>query len=296
MQHNSMRFVLAYLHACRRVGLTQSRFFGTLHRALALPGLLATETSYTQSESLPAHGHEHPYFAYVISGQYSERAGSIARECERGAVVFHPPGEVHGNQMGPDGAQCFNVEFVADPWTGLLDGSSKPASVHAITFTGDVEWTAFRIWREFHRPDATSPLAVGELLVSLIAAVSRKSDCSSTSKGQWIDRAAEYVASHLFPSPRLEVVAAIVNVHPVHLARTFRKHYGCSMGEFARRRRIAWACAQLDREGATISSIAMDAGFSDHAHFTRTFRRITGCTPRWYRQHLIARNSTRVPR
>ena len=73
----------------------------------------------------------------------------------------------------------------------------------------------------------------------------------------------------------------------MHLARLFRERYGYSMGEFVRRRRIAWACGQLAGSDRTISAIALDAGFADHAHFTRTFHRITGCTPRWYRRHII---------
>jgi AraC family transcriptional regulator len=60
------------------------------------------------------------------------------------------------------------------------------------------------------------------------------------------------------------------------------------MGEYLRRRRVAWACEQLARGDETISAIAQRAGFADHAHFTRTFARITGCTPRWYRARTVA--------
>jgi AraC family transcriptional regulator len=97
---------------------------------------------------------------------------------------------------------------------------------------------------------------------------------------------AEYLSQHLTPAPRLADVAQVAGVHPMHLARLFRERFGYSMGEFVRRRRIAWACGQLAGSEATIAAIALAAGFADQAHFTRTFRRITGCTPSWYRQHL----------
>ena len=74
----------------------------------------------------------------------------------------------------------------------------------------------------------------------------------------------------------------------MHLAKLFRKRFGYSMGEFVRRQRIRWACEQLAHDDATIATIAVRAGFADHAHFTRTFRRITGCSPRWYRQRINA--------
>jgi AraC-like DNA-binding protein len=63
------------------------------------------------------------------------------------------------------------------------------------------------------------------------------------------------------------------------------------MGEFLRRR-IARACERLAVSGDNIAAIACDAGFADHAHFTRTFGRVAGCTPRWYRERT---QSTRSP-
>jgi AraC family transcriptional regulator len=72
----------------------------------------------------------------------------------------------------------------------------------------------------------------------------------------------------------------------MHLARLFRQRFGYSMGEFVRRQRIAWACGQLARSDAPIAAIALTAGFADQAHFTRTFRRVTGCTPSWYRRRV----------
>jgi AraC family transcriptional regulator len=87
-------------------------------------------------------------------------------------------------------------------------------------------------------------------------------------------------------TPSLSEVARIAGVHPMHLAKLFRKRFGYSMGEFIRRQRIAWACDQLSHDTGTISFIAASAGFADHAHFTRTFRRITGCSPSWYRQKV----------
>jgi len=103
-----------------------------------------------------------------------------------------------------------------------------------------------------------------------------------------LDRCLDYLSAHAADAPTLTDMARVADVHPMHLARLFRKRFGYSMGEYVRRRRIAWACEQLSHDAGTISSIAADAGFADHAHFTRTFRRITGSTPRWYRGRVGA--------
>jgi AraC family transcriptional regulator len=120
--------------------------------------------------------------------------------------------------------------------------------------------------------------------------------CAGSAPARRLALCAEYIGQHLIPPPRLDEVAEVAGVHPMHLARLFRERYGYSMGEFVRRRRIAWACEQLTSADAKLSAIALTAGFADQAHFTRTFRRITGCTPSWYKKHASGVQDGRRPR
>jgi len=46
----------------------------------------------------------------------------------------------------------------------------------------------------------------------------------------------------------------------------------------------------LEDPSFALATIALEAGFADQSHFTRTFRRATGFTPREYRR-LHARAS-----
>jgi AraC-like DNA-binding protein len=47
--------------------------------------------------------------------------------------------------------------------------------------------------------------------------------------------------------------------------------------------RFATAAAALERTNAKILHLALDLGYSDHANFTRAFRRWAGCSPQEYR-------------
>src|SRR5262249_21772677 len=76
-----------------------------------------------------------------------------------------------------------------------------------------------------------------------------------------------------------EAVAAAVGIHPVHLARVFRYHFGATLGDYVRRLRVEFAARQLITTEETLAGIALAAGFSDQSHFTRTFKRQTGMTP-----------------
>ncbi len=52
--------------------------------------------------------------------------------------------------------------------------------------------------------------------------------------------------------------------------------------------RIEFACRELEMTQKTMAAIALEAGFADQAHFSRTFRRLIGVSPREYRSVCTA--------
>ena len=94
------------------------------------------------------------------------------------------------------------------------------------------------------------------------------------------------LAGHFAEELKLKEVASAVGVHPVHLAREFRRHFHCTAGDFVRRTRVEFACRKISESEASLSDIALSAGFYDQSHFTNTFRRFTGMTPAAYREAM----------
>jgi AraC-like DNA-binding protein len=64
---------------------------------------------------------------------------------------------------------------------------------------------------------------------------------------------------------------------------------GSSYRKVLERARLEVARDLLAQPGVRIVDVAHEAGFSDHAHFVRFFRRLAGVTPREYRAALTAR-------
>jgi AraC-like DNA-binding protein len=59
--------------------------------------------------------------------------------------------------------------------------------------------------------------------------------------------------------------------------------------------RFTTAAAVLERTDAKILELALDLGYSDHANFTRAFRRWAGCAPREYRSKNTRREAVPDP-
>jgi AraC-like DNA-binding protein len=73
--------------------------------------------------------------------------------------------------------------------------------------------------------------------------------------------------------------------------RTLQRHLseaGVTHERLVGRARFTAAAALLRETDAKILDIALDLGYSDHAHFTRAFRRWAGCSPQHYRRSRSA--------
>jgi AraC-like DNA-binding protein len=91
-------------------------------------------------------------------------------------------------------------------------------------------------------------------------------------------RAVAYIESMADGMPRLADAADHLGVSPTHLTHVFTRDVGIPFRRFVLWTRIKNA-ASLARAGATLTTAAVAAGFSDAAHFSRTFREMFGLSP-----------------
>ncbi len=100
-----------------------------------------------------------------------------------------------------------------------------------------------------------------------------------------LQRAVDYIAGHYQDKLSLPDVAARAYVSPSHLEHLFRRELGTTFIRFVTQQRIERAQVLLiDQPHAAITTIAGDVGFNDLRHFERTFKSLTGCTPRSFRR------------
>jgi AraC family transcriptional regulator len=89
-------------------------------------------------------------------------------------------------------------------------------------------------------------------------------------------------------------IAGAVGVSADHLTRTFRRYHGCTIRECIRRLRVEYAWQRLASSPVSVVHLALDAGFYDQSHFTKTFRRSMGVTlAAFQRRHSLRISRTK---
>jgi AraC family transcriptional regulator len=252
---------------------------------------LMTETVYPNAWRIRRHAHELPLLCLVLRGSFEERVRRHDRFCHSGTLIARPGDETHSDRFGPKGARCLTIEIDpewlegwdgsrAEPWTShvvpdahLLDPAIRQVAAHS----------ARHLLATMAAPDG-EPEREADVL-DLLAIVMR----SRAERGvpAWMKRIREAIDRD-FRSPwSLTAFAREAGVHPVHLARTFRRLQGCTLGEYVRHLRLEWARRQLAGTSRPIADVALSCGFADQSHFTRAFRAGYDMTPAAYRARSL---------
>lgn len=249
----------------------------------AMGGFRLTTFAQPPHRVLPWHEHRDASLCFVVAGRYAERARGRDRECPPQSVVFKPPAERHANQFGAEGGTCLLIEIGPARLESIAPFSavtSRPGLVRSAPLAG----LGRRIYREVTHSDRVSPLAVEGLVLELLAEASRADGGGAAgARPTWLRQARDLIHDRAAEALTLSAIAREVGVHPAHLARTFRAHHRCSVGDYVRRLRIERAARELSGGDAAISDVGLRAGFFDQSHFTRVFRTHTGLTPAAFR-------------
>lgn len=257
-------------------------FRGELVCRRAVPGFVLTELRHRGPSRNTLHDHGRAYFSRLTSGSYLERDAAGNFPYRVGAVRFHPESYRHGDEIGPAGARFLCIELEENTGRDLSAlRRLTPRMAHPASETARL---AFAINREMHAGALASDFVLEGFALQMLGSFLRLP--VEEEVPAWLRRVAERLREESSQLLRLRDLAAGAGVHPVHLARAFRRHFHRSIGEELRRHRIDAVREALARGENSLSAVAADAGFADQSHMSRVFRRLTGMSPREYRARL----------
>lgn len=93
----------------------------------------------------------------------------------------------------------------------------------------------------------------------------------------------ETIEANLFTNFSLDELAALTNLSLSSFKREFSKHYDISPARYIKQRKLEKAAKMLKTTSLRISDVAYDCGFSDLAHFSKSFQKQYNVPPSEYR-------------
>jgi AraC family transcriptional regulator len=251
------------------------------YRGASVNGFIVTQARYSKGFRIGRHEHSLPGLTFVLDGDFTERFANGAHACDRGTLIVKPPDAAHSDAFGGAGARCLIVEV--EPWRyrALREHASALDDL-VVEHGGRLAGLAESVSRELAAPDALTPLAVEALVLDLLVELGRAEMRRRAAPG-WLAPLRDLLEAEFRRPLVLGDVAARVGVHPSHVARVFRRHFGVSVGEYVRRLRVEHVARALATTSMPLGEIAAEAGFADQSHMSRAFSVATGFTPARFR-------------
>lgn len=97
-------------------------------------------------------------------------------------------------------------------------------------------------------------------------------------------RVLEYIETNLECEVTLREMSGVVDLSPWHFARMFKRTMHAAPHRYVLDRRIERAKAMLYSSKLSLLEISLSTGFCDQSHFSSTFRRMVGATPKEFRR------------
>lgn len=111
-------------------------------------------------------------------------------------------------------------------------------------------------------------------------------DTKRYAKNVRIELITQYISDHIESEISLEDLSQQFYINKYYLCHVFKNETGLTLKEFINTRRIARA-KQLLNEGQSITDLCYRCGFNDYSTFYKTFKKLTGKSPRKFLENAV---------
>lgn len=244
------------------------------------------EVRYRSRLTQPRHAHAETTVTLVVSGSLRETVGR-AQEVARALSIVVKPGDTeHADQFGAQGTRTLQIgltaaeaatlrewEPAARQWRWTHAGPAVPAFLRLLAIVRT-------------RPD--DDVLVERGATDVLSSLREPAEDTRGDPPVWLARVREEM-DDVGSGVRVRDIAAQAGVHPVYLARQFRRFFGSSVVSYLQRRRVTRAADLIASSSLPLSRIALESGFADQSHLSRSFRSGTGFTPGAYAGFIRSR-------
>ncbi len=261
------------------------------------------------------HAHDYTQIWYVTRGQCDHFVENQRYLMTAGDTFLIPPMVEHQTVLAPDSA-AISVEFSLER---LFPNVADPAQTELLSYLDRMSVMGFlqdsrtRQPRFRFRPEARDRLdrlmkeileefreekpcyqdmlrvKLQELLLLyirefIISPDARSTDVTYERYCALMNKAIAHIDAHYTESLSLEDVCRISTLSKTYFCYLFKLITKKTFVEYITERRVQGAMGLLENTTLSIQAVSEQTGFHDAAHFSRTFKKAVGISPRDYRK------------
>jgi AraC-like DNA-binding protein len=238
-----------------------------LVRVVETPVAILRHAFYEKGAIVGLHRHDCDSLVYGVGGPCREDNG--AEQIIKRRLTFHPRGYEHKLAFGAP-THVLAIEIREEREMPARRSTPLPATLY------DHVWRAMLRIAD-RQPAEAVAAALADLLDDADAFLRRPPP-------DWLMAVTDHVHAHWRVVPSARDLARRFAVSPQHLCRSFKRHNGVTIQQYAVALRLDYARGLLWGTGMPISQVAAETGFADQSHLTRVLVSHSARTParlRW---------------
>jgi len=251
-------------------------------------------TATFRKHVFPPHTHETYVIGVTLDGVHSYMHKGVRVRCEAGTICFINPDEVHDGSPDSQG-YSYRMTYPSPQFLSALLRVETGRVVGPPRFRtpGVHDPELAQMFCAAHRAleGKEEALFADEKLIGFyLTAIERYAGglpgmIAAGQEPEAVARIKDYLIAHMGEPTDFKTLAGQAGLSAWHLIRVFRKATGLTPHAWLVDRRVHHA-RELLRAGESPSHIAVQCGFADQAHLTRSFKARLGVTPGQYRALL----------
>ncbi|MBX3113037.1 MAG: helix-turn-helix transcriptional regulator [Fimbriimonadaceae bacterium] len=251
-------------------------FHGDVIASTLCDDVMFAITRRNRSVSVPVHYHDYYSIRTLISGvhHYTMDDGTI-RHSIPNVWYWSPPNTPHEHEACESDIVSIGIQI---PVNRMQEVDIPPRA----QLRGDTAQHTIRIIQEQLITTASTRILLATMDL-IIGCLMQGTEHFEEDWPAWLTPVKTSIDNDFLKVQSVNEIAASANVHPSHLARTFRKHFGQPITEYIRDRKLEWCYQKVQTTDWKLGQIASVAGFADQAHFCRVFKRRYGRSPSDFR-------------
>jgi len=251
-------------------------------------------TATFRKHVFPPHTHETYVIGVTLDGVHSYMHKGVRVRCEAGTICFINPDEVHDGSPDSQG-YSYRMTYPSPQFLSALlrAETGRPVGPPRFRTPGVHDPELAQMFCAAHRAleGKKEALFADEKLIGFyLTAIERYAGglpgmIAAGQEPEAVARIKDYLIAHMAEPTDFQTLAGQGGLSAWHLIRVFRKATGLTPHAWLVDRRVHHA-RELLRAGESPSHIAVQCGFADQAHLTRSFKARLGVTPGQYRALL----------